>query len=625
MYEWKLLHELQDEATTLRCLDSLKAFKVAGSGSRRCQVCAVNMGNHKMQYRLLQCKSSTCKFGFRQVDCPCWYKLLVCKETHAAVLFQHETHNSLDLSPTKPTFSKEAKAFAVTLVEQDVKPSRILHEIQDRYNYGRHQGPTLQMVQNFAKYVRKSRLDNSDSIDKMIAKAASTMYKPNMNEDEAFTFGYSLDDQGQPCFGDGSDSDPFFIGISSVALMKKVAHDESKYVFHMDATFKLNLLDYPVMVCGVSDLCRAFHVVAVFVVSQRTTRDYRQALYRLKEMCEVVNKKPLQVKYFMGDAEQAQLNAARSCFEDATYLMCFFHVMAKVKEKCAGMTVYSRHLAMRCLYDMHFAREEAAFIEARRHALQCWSAQSDMSVFVNYFTSQWLSPPFDKWQAFHSDAGFAATNNPVEQFNGLIKRDYTMRKRQKLVQLVKSLISMCRHQSINYKVFQTEVRLTTKVINRFDDMMEADYVRVECVDRGSLAFIMRNEDQDVVHVRSHRQLIVAGEGNDDDFHDARMEVAGQPETGWPVDMKQKHCQCLYFHKYGCCIHLYAACIVLSVPVPGVDTSARVFVSRKPSKRTLQRRPRGTAAGDGAERSEADGEGNTYQGRPATVGPAYSHQ
>ncbi|KAG2789928.1 hypothetical protein Pcac1_g1510 [Phytophthora cactorum] len=108
----------------------------------------------------------------------------------------------------------------------------------------------------------------------------------------------------------------------------------------MDTTFKLNQVVYPVSVCGVSDRCRSFHLVALFITSQRLKGLYVKALSSLRKVFTAVTGQQLLVKYVMADAEAAQQNAVSQGFgvdSGYAYLMCFYHVMAKVHEKLKGI------------------------------------------------------------------------------------------------------------------------------------------------------------------------------------------------------------------------------------------------------------------------------------------------
>ncbi|ETL83899.1 hypothetical protein L917_16222 [Phytophthora nicotianae] len=57
--------------------------------------------------------------------------------------------------------------------------------------------------------------------------------------------------------------------------------------------------------------------------------------------------------------------------------------------------------------------------------------------FAKYMFVQWMTGSFARWQVFATSPGFASTNNPVETFNALLKRDYTLRRRSKMGPLLK--------------------------------------------------------------------------------------------------------------------------------------------------------------------------------------------
>lgn len=126
------------------------------------------------------------------------------------------------------------------------------------------------------------------------------------------------------------------MGVDLKRLLRNAARDPASFVFHMDAKFKVNQLSHPVIVCGVSDKNRSFHLVALFITSQRLEGLYVKALSALRKVFTTVTGQQLLTKYTMADAEAAQQNAVDQVFgvdSDYVYLMCFYHVMAKVYER----------------------------------------------------------------------------------------------------------------------------------------------------------------------------------------------------------------------------------------------------------------------------------------------------
>ncbi|OWZ21576.1 hypothetical protein PHMEG_0003840 [Phytophthora megakarya] len=69
---------------------------------------------------------------------------------------------------------------------------------------------------------------------------AKTMTQP-------FTFGWDLDATGKPEIGNGSDSRPFSVGLTSKDLLMRMMRSSSSCILHVDATYKMNYREYPVL------------------------------------------------------------------------------------------------------------------------------------------------------------------------------------------------------------------------------------------------------------------------------------------------------------------------------------------------------------------------------------------
>ncbi|ETI48851.1 hypothetical protein L915_01871 [Phytophthora nicotianae] len=78
----------------------------------------------------------------------------------------------------------------------------------------------------------------------------------------------------------------------------------------MDAAFKLKQVGYPVIVCGISGKCRSFHLVALFITSQRLEDIYLTVPTEPRRIfASVSGGRQLVVKFVIADAEAAQQNA----------------------------------------------------------------------------------------------------------------------------------------------------------------------------------------------------------------------------------------------------------------------------------------------------------------------------
>ncbi|GMF43447.1 unnamed protein product [Phytophthora fragariaefolia] len=192
--------------------------------------------------------------------------------------------------------------------------------------------------------------------------ARSTGFTGQEEETQAFTFSWHTDGEGKPVVGNGSDANPFVVGISTKKLLREADRDPNSFLLHLDATYKLTHVGYPVVVVGISDQARRFHLLAIFIVSQQQEEQYTELLSVLGRVFASVTGNTLRVKWAMGDADNAQWNALHAVFggEDGSFrvLMCYFHVAKKVYEKPRALSSEAGAMVLRHLHELHYARNE---------------------------------------------------------------------------------------------------------------------------------------------------------------------------------------------------------------------------------------------------------------------------
>lgn len=120
-------------------------------------------------------------------------------------------------------------------------------------------------------------------------------------------------------------------------------------MMHADATFKLVVTEYPLLVAGVSDRSGSFHLVAFALTSHRREAQWTLFFNDIKETYTAIFGSPPNVHFIMGDADRAQQNASNEVFPAAESLMCFFHVVKNCKDKLAG---YSRDIYLKIMQDI---------------------------------------------------------------------------------------------------------------------------------------------------------------------------------------------------------------------------------------------------------------------------------
>ncbi|OWY90902.1 hypothetical protein PHMEG_00040750 [Phytophthora megakarya] len=222
-------------------------------------------------------------------------------------------------------------------------------------------------------------------------------------------FGAALDKNGFPRIGKGEDHDPFVLGVTIVGLLGKLKRFQQLgmfTLFHIDATFKLSEIGYPVITCGFSDRARKYHLAAIFVVSRLTHVEYSAVLSALMQVYYKLFAEYPRVDAVLGDAEDAQFNALQS------------------------------------IIAMHYSASLLEFYEIRNTIVNQWKRVTELNTFAEYFEKQWIQSRYWRWQAFHTPAGYATTNNPCETFNASVKR-HVMRKMFDTTRLLRKLPMIC--------------------------------------------------------------------------------------------------------------------------------------------------------------------------------------
>ncbi|OWZ09846.1 LOW QUALITY PROTEIN: hypothetical protein PHMEG_00017388 [Phytophthora megakarya] len=345
-------------------------------------------------------------------------------------------------------------------------------------------------VQNVVCYFRRTKLGGNDSISNVTSLVRAQACHGNEEEHEPFTFGWQWNENGQLVVGNGTDENPFLVGITTKALLRQVARDPVTFIFHMLPT-KPTKSDIPFWCVELPTLLVNFTFsLCCHVTAARAALLERICISALgiQQSCH-----PLLVAMFMGDADSAQFNAASTVFGvDCTYthLMCYYHLLAKVVERMKGLSKEHSDAVLRDVYDMHCTRNAQDFDAVRSAAQFRWGETPALQDFSVYFTRIWLNRRFCNWQCFHSPPGYATTNNPVEQFNRALKRDYTVHRLLKMWELLQQLRSCCRQHSIDIRQFAVTATPSEELLSRVKALQRQQLIREYTPPRMGLDFLL---------------------------------------------------------------------------------------------------------------------------------------
>ncbi|ETI36520.1 hypothetical protein F441_17225 [Phytophthora nicotianae CJ01A1] len=551
-----------DEADADVVLVGFKSYDVAKSNTMACTMCLASE-HHRMRYRLLVCTSSACSEA--QEDACAWRgKILTCLSTNRVSVYDYGDHTAEGFSPKKKKLSASQKTFCREMAKNHLRPLRIRHAMARKFSTPLENLPNLSVVQNFVNHYSRTNLENHDRVDEIREWIHARNFTGAESKDQAFTFSWEVDEKGKSVVGNGSDAKPF--------------------ILHVDATYKMNHRGYPVVVVGISDRARVFHLVALFIVSQETQPIFEAVLLSLRRLFYYITCRDLVVRYALADADQAQYNALSS-------------------KTIKGFPSLLSSSVMRDVYDLHFVRSEFDFVRMREQILSNWKSNPYLVGFAQYMTDQWLYGRYWKWQRYFTPPGFASTNNPVETFNARLKRDYTLRRRLKMGTLLRELSACCHDVSSTTRSFSFEIAIQPTLTRRVSEMVKQSLIGFwnrgcsppACAVSSDTVHVVSRMAQRVQvapHKRTEVGIAVSAQMG---ANYARMEVQGQPWGGWPVDITHRWCPCGYCYAFGICVHVLFALRATET----VDSSGRnVLVNRNKRKRS----------------------GGDSGGRPRAVGP-----
>lgn len=215
---------------------------------------------------------------------------------------------------------------------------------------------------------------------------------------------------------------------------------------------KLNYEGFPVIVVGVTDLDRHFHVSGISVCTNENTEDFTFIFQSLSTGIFRVHGQHYMPTTLVSDAAEAIHNGFTAVFGILLIIMCWAHKKRAIQKRYRGKANIDAILSDLDLLQISPSFE--SFQIALNLFFEKWKKEEE---FIAYFKEQWVEKNCN-W--FKGVAKFIPkTDNALEGKNKWIKDSNTMRERPPLVQFLNSLLKMCNDWSCEYiqdKVFISE-------------------------------------------------------------------------------------------------------------------------------------------------------------------------
>ena len=111
--------------------------------------------------------------------------------------------------------------------------------------------------------------------------------------------------------------------------------------------------------------------------------------------------------------------------------MCYFHLKSNLRNqkspKIGRIPIEEYQLVMSEIKDLHMSISQDEYENLKEKVLLRWRNNPHLISFHDCFVKKCLESYFSRWQILQTPAGYAKTNNPLEQYNNRIKEDFTKR------------------------------------------------------------------------------------------------------------------------------------------------------------------------------------------------------
>lgn len=237
-------------------------------------------------------------------------------------------------------------------------------EMEERVNLLSHLGPQAILLKLRAQLGKKAVLSSetwlknylykyrkingkSNSYDDLIAQLGKYLsyiiiellkFKPELDELDPFLV-YPDIVNGKIIVGLGEDDDPLLFTMTSKRLLSTLRitignclYAGETLMLHVDATHKVTLNGYPLIIVGLSDKNGHFHLISISVSSHQNEDAYAKCLRDIKRLALELFGFDLNPNFIMADGDKAISNACLQVFSKRT-LMCFFHLQFNVRKK----------------------------------------------------------------------------------------------------------------------------------------------------------------------------------------------------------------------------------------------------------------------------------------------------
>lgn len=231
-----------------------------------------------------------------------------------------------------------------------------------------------------------------------------------------------------------------------VTTKRLLSNSANSKIVHADATQKMVIQRYPVLVFGTTDLdaTQHFHLLGIMVSKFERTEDFKFGFDAINAGIQKVANVKFDPEFLMADAAGAIHAAAKLAYGvNIKVLMCFPHVKRNTGKQKLENTKNHQSAIKTDISKMSLAYNVGIFDHLAVLFLHKWKGLE--AQFAVYFEKTWIKRN-SNW--FNGAAvRTPKTNNALEGFNGQLKIHHTYYQQKRLAEFKVRLLDIVRKTS----------------------------------------------------------------------------------------------------------------------------------------------------------------------------------
>lgn len=456
-YEWNLVQVFEDEATCTNFIDNENCW------TKLRPIPTLNGIKTKHRCKFVRYRGKQCSAGIYTIHSKT-------PDDKSYTLYRKTSDHDHVGSENKPrpVLSPELKKVVEECIEGKQTLKTIMHKLREDNN---NEGVGENQVRNYIKTYRKKRFGDSKVTVQDIIDFCQLYSAVPDGVDDAFVLRYDHSSVIEEAVDFDSydpekeeENSPWIRFI--VTTKRLLLNSANSKIVHADATQKMIIQRYPVLVFGTTDLdtTQHFHLLGIMVSKYERTDDFKFGFDAINAgIMQVANVK-FDPNFLMADAAGSIHAAAKLSYgDDIKVLMCFPHVKRNIgKQKLQESKVHMSEIKQD-ISKMKLAYNIDVFNRLAVQFLNKWGNLEDQ--FADYFEKTWIKRN-SNW--FNGAAvRTPSSNNALESFNGQLKIHHTFYQQKGLAEFKVHLLKIVTQRSTEYvqdrAAYQYEVAIPKRM------------------------------------------------------------------------------------------------------------------------------------------------------------------